>query len=266
MRAPADDVAPTMLIPRGTRIELDADGQLSIHAPGNLVVQSSGKYGTLESMTGSIRIDRGAEVEAVTVRCADTCYVQGFLTAWKVSARSLQLEGSARAHVVLQETQRLEIGRDARLVGNFSSEKELFGLFSRFAHQLRSIPLFFDRRQAPAELPPAREDQRGERSDRHDRNDETIDIRPPGKPASQLPEPLLLAMVLLEREAERRIHPIAAQRALDQLIELLQQQDLDTLEHTWRLLFRRIAEPREHVKRAYELVGEHYADASAQGS
>ena len=73
MRSPADDAAPTMLIPRGTRIELDAEGQLSIHAPGNLVVQSSGKYGTLESMGGSIRIDRGAEVEAVTVRCADTC-------------------------------------------------------------------------------------------------------------------------------------------------------------------------------------------------
>lgn len=251
MRSPADDVAPTMLIPQGTRIELDAEGQLSIHAPGNLVVQSSGKYGTLESLGGSIRIDRGAEVEAVTVRCADTCYVQGFLTAWKVAARSLHLEGSARAHVVLQETQRLEIGRDARLVGNFSSEKELFGLFSRFAHQLRSIPHFFDRRPSPAELPSRHED-------RQDRNDETIDISPPGKPASQLPEPLLLAMVLLERESERRIHPTAPQRALDQLIELLRQQDLDTLEHTWRLLFRRIAEPREHVKRAYELVGEHY--------
>lgn len=254
----AEDIAPTMLIPRGTRIEMDAEGQLSIHAPGNLVVQSSGKYGTLESMGGSIRIDRGVQVEAVTVRCAETCYVQGFLTAWKVSARSLHLEESARAHVVLQETQRLEIGRDARLVGNFSSEKELFGLFSRFAHQLRAIPHLFEKRSGPAELPAAREHDREDR--REDRNDDTIDIRPPGpKPASALPEPLLLAMVLLERESERRIHPPAAQRALDQLIELLHQQDLDTLEHTWRLLFSRIAEPREHVRRARELVGEHYA-------
>ena len=34
-------------------------------------------------------------------------------TAWKVNARTLHLEESARAHVVLQETERLEIGRDA---------------------------------------------------------------------------------------------------------------------------------------------------------
>jgi hypothetical protein len=79
--------------------------------------------------------------------------VQGFLTAWKVNARSLHLEESARAHVMLQETERLEIGRDARLVGNFSSEREMVGLFSRFAHQVRSLPFLFDRRPAPAELP-----------------------------------------------------------------------------------------------------------------
>ena len=137
-RATVDDTAPTLIIPRGTRIEVDPEGLLSIHAPGNVVVQNSGKYGTLESMGGSIRIDRGVEVEAATVRCAQTCYVQGHLTAWKVNARSLHLEDGARAHVVFQETQRLEIGRDARLVGNFSSEKELVGLFSRFASQVRS--------------------------------------------------------------------------------------------------------------------------------
>src|SRR6185312_6462806 len=148
MKASPETLAPTMIIPRGLRIEIDPEGKLSIHAPGNLVVQNSGKYGTLESLGGSIRIDRGVEVEAVTVRCSDTCYVQGFLTAWKVNARSLQLEESARAHVVIQETERLEIGRDARLVGNFASEGELLGLFSRFAHQVRSIPFLFDRKAA----------------------------------------------------------------------------------------------------------------------
>ena len=102
------DEAPTMLIPKGTRIEIDTEGKLSITAPGNLVVQSSGKYGTLESLGGSIRIDRGAEVEAVAVRCAETCFVHGFLTAWKVSAKLLHLEDSARAHIVLQETKRLQ--------------------------------------------------------------------------------------------------------------------------------------------------------------
>lgn len=253
-----DEAAPTLIIPRGTRIEVDPDGLLSIHAPGNVVVQNSGKYGTLESLGGSIRIDRGVEVEAATVRCAQTCYVQGHLTAWKVNARSLHLEDGARAHVVLQETQRLEIGRDARLVGNFSSEKELMGLFSRFASQVRSLP-FFERRSAPASLP---------------KLDDTIVLEarpapPPPPPPSpeaafeELPEPLIFAMVLLEREAETHLHPAASQRALDGLIELLQQQDLETLRATWRTLFGRIAEPRQDVQRAQELVDEFFTSQVA---
>lgn len=244
-RTPAETIAPTLLIPQGTRIEVDANGQLSISAPGNLIVQNSGKYGTLESLKGSIRIDRGVEVEAVTVRCAETCYVQGFLTAWKVSARSLHLEDSARAHVILQETQRLEIGRNARLVGNFASEREMVGLFTRFAHQVRSLP-FFDRRTAPAVGLLAK-------------LDETIDLLPSPKPAADLPEPLLFAMVLLDREAEEH-HPPSAQRAIAELVKLLREQDLETLHQTWRLLFSRIAEPREHARRARELVEGHYVD------
>src|SRR5947209_19744764 len=224
-RSPAENLAPTMIIPRGLRIEIDPEGQLSIHAPGNLVVQNSGKYGTLESMGGSIRIDRGVEVEAVTVRCPDTCYVQGFLTAWKVAARSLQLEESARAHVVLQETERLEIGRDARLVGNFASEKELVGLFSRFAHQVRSIPLLFERRapELPAASPSARALEEKLVQGRQ------FPPPPPEPSPAELPEPLLFALVLLERESERKINPGASQRALDELVKLLQQQDLETL-------------------------------------
>jgi hypothetical protein len=244
-----DPGSPTMIIPRGTRIEVDPDGQLSVHAPGNLVIQNSGKYGTLESTGGSIRIDRGVEVEAVTVRCTETCFVQGFLTAWKVIARSLHLEESARAHVVLQETERLEIGRDARLVGNFSSEKEMFGLFSRFAQQVRSLPFLQERRSvSPAELP--------------DNLDETIDLLPqavPVPPLDALPDPLLFALVLLQREHERQIHPPAGQRAIGELIKLLEQRDLETLGFTYRTLFHRVAEPRQDVRRARQMVGEHFA-------
>ncbi|HYN22094.1 MAG TPA: hypothetical protein VE078_14130 [Thermoanaerobaculia bacterium] len=255
-RGTMDEAAPTMIIPRGTRIEMDPDGQISIHAPGNVVVQNSGKYGTLESLGGSIRIDRGVEVEASTIRCAQTCFVQGFLTAWKVSARSLHLEDGARAHVVLQETQRLEIGRDARLVGNFSSENELLGLFSRFANQVRTLPFFFEKRNAPAELPKSLDD--------------TIIVQakpgppPPAPPPpeaafAELPEPLLFALVLLERESEASVHPAASQKAIDQLHKLLEQQDLETLQATHRTLFGRIAEPREDAQRARELVAEYFA-------
>jgi hypothetical protein len=249
---------PTLLIPRGTRIEIDGEGKLSITAPGNLVVQNSGKYGTLESLSGSIRIDRGAEVEAVTVRCAETCFVQGFLTAWKVAARNLHLEDSARAHIVLQETERLLIGRDARLVGNFASEKEIFSLFSRFANQVRALPQLFDRRPSPAELPPGNEDVLIEP---RPAETPTALSAPPTTPPplAKLPEPLLLALVLLEGETERKIHVAAGQRAIDELIKLLQQQDLETLQHTWRILFGRIDEPREQAKRARELVAEFFA-------
>jgi hypothetical protein len=241
-----------MIIPRGLRIEIDPEGKISIHAPGNLVVQNSGKYGTLESTGGSIRIDRGVEVEAVTVRCSDTCYVQGFLTAWKVNARILHLEESARAHVVIQETERLEIGRDARLVGNFASEKELLGLFSRFAHQVRSIPFLFDRKAPAGELPEA--PQLAEKLV------QGLQFPPPPPEPSpaELPEPLLFALVLLERESERRIHPGASQRALDELIKLLQEQDLETLGLTYKTLFGRITEPREDALRAQGLVRQEF--------
>lgn len=249
-RTPAEETAPTMIIPRGVRIETDDEGHLSIHSPGNLVVQSSGKYGVLESLGGSIRIDRGVEVEARTIRCAETCYVQGFLTAWKVNARSLHLEDHARAHVVLQETQRLEIGRDARLVGNFSSEKELLGLFSRFAQQVRSLPFLFDRRNGTAaELP--------------GHVPETLEIEGTAEsgeaaPLSEFPEPLLFARILLERESENRIHDPASQRALDELIKLLQVQDTETLGLTYRTLFSHISEPREDVCRGHEMVADYY--------
>jgi hypothetical protein len=251
-RSAAENVAPTMIIPRGLRIEIDPEGKLSIHAPGNLVMQNSGKYGTLESLGGSIRIDRGVEVEAVTVRCPETCFVQGFLTAWKVNARTLHLEESARAHVVLQETERLEIGRDARLVGNFASEKELVGLFSRFAHQVRALPLLFERRAAAPGLPEAAE--------RQEKLVQGLQFPPPPPEPSpaELPEPLLFALVLLERESERQIHPGGSQRALDELIKLLQEQDLETLGLTYKTLFGRIDEPREDVQHAHELVRQHY--------
>jgi len=256
-RATADDLAPTMLIPKGTRIEVDDEGHLTIVAPGNLVVQNSGKYGTLESQGGSIRIDRGAEVEATTVRCADTCVVQGFLTAWKVTARILLLEDSARAHIVLQETQRLQIGRDARLVGNFASEREVVSLFSRFANQVRALPHLFERRAAPAELPMSRDEIVVEAQEPEVTALSAPSTEPP--PLAALPEPLLLALVLLEGESERKIHVAAGQRALDEILKLLQQQDLETLQHTWRILFGRIDEPREQAKRARELVAEYFA-------
>src|SRR3954468_15471503 len=124
---------PTMIVPPGTQIGVDTQGQVSIRTPGNLVLQNSGAYATLESVSGSIRIEPDVHVEAITVRCADTCLVQGSLTAWRLVARTLHVDSDAEAMVVMQETEKLEVGRNARLVGNFRSEKELFELFTRFS-------------------------------------------------------------------------------------------------------------------------------------
>jgi hypothetical protein len=242
------EMAPTLVIPQGARIEVDDSGQLSIHAPGNLVIQNSGQYGTLEA-AGSIRIDRGVEVEAVHVVCAETCFVQGSLTAWKVTARTLHLDDTARVHVVLQETPRLEVGRDARLVGAFGSEGELFHLFARFANQVRTLPFSLERRTARRELREA---------EALPAPSDLADSRGALPPLSELPEPLLFALVLVERELEMKIHGPAAQRALGEILKLLQAQDLETLRHTYRLLFSRVPEPREDAVRARELIGEHY--------
>ena len=252
-RSTAEDLAPTMIIPRGLRIEIDPEGQLSIHAPGNLVVQNSGKYGVLESLGGSIRIDRGVEVEAITVRCPETCYVQGFLTAWKVNARSLHLEESARAHVVLQETERLEIGRDARLVGNFTSERELVGLFSRFAHQVRSLPVPLRQEgPGPGELPEA---PKPEEKIVHGAQ---FPPPPPEPSPAELPEPLLFALVLLERESERQHPPrrLPARHRRDD--QAPPGAGSGNSEPHLQDPLRRVAEPREDAKKAQELVRQHF--------
>jgi len=41
---------PTMIVPPGTQIQVDPQGQVSIRTPGNLVLQNSGAYATLESV------------------------------------------------------------------------------------------------------------------------------------------------------------------------------------------------------------------------
>src|SRR5947208_417453 len=131
---------PTMIIPRGTEIRVNQNGQLSIKTPGNLVIQNSGTYSDIESTNGSIRIDENVTVEAVTIRCGQACFIQGTLTAWKVHAKKITLEDRAKAFIMLQESEHLELSRSARLVGNFSNEKELFLMLGKFTGQLKELP------------------------------------------------------------------------------------------------------------------------------
>jgi len=248
-----ESAAPTMIIPQGTQIETDAHGQLSIRTPGNLVVQNSGSYAVLESVSGSIRIEPNVQVEAVAVKCADTCYVQGSLTAWQVVAKTLHLDGNAQAHVMMQETECLEVDREARLVGNFHSEKELYMLFSRFARQVRALPFGLELGArpvtpvvdvAPASLPSSRVHGRIPSGDASSN----------GLEADELPEELFFALVLLEREGERGHQGPTSQRVIEELSKLLREGDLETLRHTHRTLFSRINEPSEHLRKAGRLV------------
>jgi hypothetical protein len=263
--------SPTMIIPSGTEIQIDVHGQLSVRTPGNLVIQNSGHYGEIESVGGSIRIESNAEVEAVSVRCADTCYIQGSLTSWKVKARSIQLEEKAQARIVLQETEGIEIGKNAQLVGNFSSEKELFLLFSRFAQQLRSLPFYFDRKnpppqlaQSPASQPaaPAAPPLPGFADEPQHLEVQALSSRTL-EAGEELPDQLFFALVLLEREAKNEAYGTTSIRVVEELLKLLKDRDLDTLQHTFRTLFGRIVEPGEDIRRALQMIESYFREAAA---
>src|ERR1700687_316414 len=141
MTAPADQSNfPTMIIPRGTDIRVNNHGQLSIKTPGNLVIQNSGIYSELESTNGSIRIEENVTVEAVSVRAAQACFIQGTLTAWRVHAKRIALEDRAKAYIMLQESEQVELSKSSRLVGNFANEKEIFLMLGKFTSQLKELP------------------------------------------------------------------------------------------------------------------------------
>lgn len=246
----------TMIIPQGTEIAVDGHGQLSIRTPGNLVLQNSGAFGTLESVHGSIRIERGVEIEAATVRCAEACYVQGSLTAWKVIARTLHLEDTAQAHIVLQETESLDVGRGARLVGNFASEDELFVLFSRFADQVRSLPIYSSRRRRPV---PAGDDAELMRAIADRGNAPAAAVEPVEEAApAGLPEPLRFAQTLLARELEQGELDRTSRRVIQELAKLLDEGDLETLRSIHRTLFAKITDPGDNLKKADWLVADHF--------
>jgi hypothetical protein len=112
---------PTMIIPRGTDIRVNDRGQLSIKTPGNLVIQNSGIYSELESTNGSIRIEENVVVEAVSIKAAQACFIQGTVTAWRVHAKRITLEDRAKAFIMLQESDSLELSKSSRLVGNLDN-------------------------------------------------------------------------------------------------------------------------------------------------
>ena len=230
---------PTMIIPRGTEIRVNQHGQLSIKTPGNLVIQNSGTYSDIESTNGSIRIDENVTVEAVTVRCGQACFIQGTLTAWKVHAKKITLEDKAKAFIMLQESEHLELARSARLVGNFANEKELYFMMGKFTPQLKELPGGMDLGQA-----------------------NTLEAKPAASIAALhdgATEHLRAAQLLLEREIARTDLAPAEAEALREVLYALRERNLARVGSIYRDAFSEVKTPSEGVRQAYEHLERQFA-------
>jgi hypothetical protein len=226
---------PTMIIPRGTEIRVNSNGQLSIKTPGNLVIQNSGVYSEIESTNGSIRIEENISVEAVSIRAGQACFIQGTLTAWKVHAKRISLEDRARAFIMLQESEHLEMARTARLVGNFANEKELFFMMGKFSPQLKELPGGVDMSGAPREI--------AERSPARP-------IAPPPPPPAFEEEHLRAAEMILEREITRDELEPSEREALREVLFGLRERDIPRVSRIWREAFAEVRNESESLRAA----------------
>lgn len=238
---------PTMIIPRGTEIRVNAHGQLSIKTPGNLVIQNSGIYSEIESTNGSIRIEENVTVEAVSIKAGQACFIQGTLTAWRVHAKKITLEDRAKAFIMLQESEQLDLARTARLVGNFANEKELFFMMGKFTPQLKELPGSMDMASTPAVT-----EGRG--------------------PAAWIPAPtaaqsaakrddshLSLAQSLLEREISSADLPPAAAESLREVLYALRERNLTRVSSIYRSAFAELPEASDSVRQAYQHLERYFA-------
>ena len=230
---------PTMIIPRGTEIRVNQSGQLSIKTPGNLVIQNSGTYSEIESTNGSIRIDENVTVEAVSIRCGQACFIQGTLTAWKVHAKKITLEDRAKAFIMLQESENLEMSRTARLVGNFANEKELFFMMGKFTSQLKELPGGVDM-STPHTI--------GGRA--------TASIAAPQEDRN---EHLRAAQSLLEREMARTDLAPAESEALREVLYALRERNLSRVGSVYRDAFSEMKAQSEGVRQAFEHLEKYFA-------
>jgi hypothetical protein len=249
---------PTMIIPRGTEISVNEQGQLSIRTPGNLVIQNSGVYSVIESGSGSVRIDPEVQVEAISVEAADSCFVAGELTAWRVHADKIILEKGAQANIMLQESETLELDRNARLVGNFASEKELYLMLGRFSRQLRELPegLFAN---SPRELP-REPDQVLAKGDERKPGSAPPRRESPGKADPQQTHELLaLLKVIVERELASPQLGADGREALEQLLGLVRSGNVEALRDGYADLVQRVEKRSSDLDKARAMLDRFFA-------
>jgi hypothetical protein len=232
---------PTMIIPRGTEIRVNQHGQLSIKTPGNLVIQNSGLYSELESTNGSIRIEENVTVEAVSIRAAQACFIQGTVTAWKVRAKRISLEDKARAFIMLQESESLELAKTSRLVGNFANEKELFLMMGKFTAQLKELPGSVDM-SSPTPL------AEGVRTG----------IQAPQPPRDEGAEHLRNAQAILERETSRTDLAPSESEALREVLYALRERNLPRIANVYRDAFMEVKSPSDALRQALDHLDRYF--------
>lgn len=230
---------PTMIIPRGTDIRVNHHGQLSIKTPGNLVIQNSGVYSELESTNGSIRIEENVVVEAVSIRAAQACFIQGTVTAWRVHAKRITLEDRAKAFIMLQESDSLELSKTSRLVGNFANEKELFLMMGKFTGQLKELPGSVD---MTAHTPLA-------------------EARPAAQqiPGGQEPDYLRAAQTILEREVTRADLAPAEAEALREVLFALRERNVARVGVIFRDALGEVKSHSEGVRQASDYLEKYFS-------
>jgi len=255
-----------MIIPRGTEIRVNHQGQLSIRTPGNLVIQNSGNYSEIESTNGSIRIEENVTVDAVSIRAGQACFIQGTLTAWKVHAKRISLEDKAKAFIMLQESENLELARGARLVGNFANEKELFLMMGKFTSQLKELPGGVDMSSsspslaAPTSYAPAIAESAAA---------PPIEYVPPQQPEegmapSAATTQLMHAQTLIEQELARPDFPAAEGQGLREILYAIREHNDSRIASIYRSAFGQIKSPTDAIKQAYEAIAKFVALRSGQ--
>jgi len=233
---------PTMIIPRGTEIRVNQHGQLSIKTPGNLVIQNSGLYSELESTNGSIRIEENVTVEAVSIRAAQACFIQGTVTCWKVRAKRISLEDKARAFIMLQESESLELAKTSRLVGNFANEKELFLMMGKFTAQLKELPGSVD---MASPTPLAESTRPGIQAPQHPPRDEGA-------------EHLRAAQAILERETSRTDLAPSEAEALREVLYALRERNLPRIANVYRDAFMEVKAPSDALRQALDHLDRYF--------
>ena len=250
---------PTMIIPRGTEIKVNAHGQLSIKTPGNLVIQNSGTYSEIESTNGSIRIEENVTVEAVSIRAGQACFIQGTLTAWKVHAKRIALEDRARAFIMLQESEHLELAKSARLVGNFQNEKELFFMMGKFSPQLKELPGSVDMSSgAPREILRSlrRPAPTGEIATA---STTKIPAMPSSSQAPASDDSLRNVQTLLERQVTRADLSSAEADALREVLFGLREHNMPRVGMIWRDAFAEVRNPDDGLRQAQAQLEAYFA-------